>query len=405
MPLLYVEKGPDKGARIEIHPDRPVVLGREAPGGVSLKDHLISRRHFQILRGPGGIRIRDLKSRNGTLVNGRRVAEEVLRHGDRIQAGDTVFTYLDTPGEAAGDPLVGRTLEGYRVERRIGRGGMGTVYRATQLSLARPVALKVLHPELTANRAFVERFLEEARAAAKLNHFHIIQVHDVGQSGPYHYLSMEFMDAGSVADLLRQSGRLPLEQALPVLRDAARGLEYAERAGIVHRDIKPDNLLRNREGATKIGDLGIAKWADATGFASQAEGVFGTPYYTAPEQARGEPVDHRADLYALGATFFHLLAGRPPYLGSEATDTLGRQAHGRLPSLRELRPDIHPDVARMTAGLLAKEPGERYPDATVLLKDIEEIERSVIRGGAAKPGRGTAPSREEVMRRLWKHAK
>ncbi len=405
MAHLVVEKGPDKGIRIEIHPDQPIVIGRETGPGTSLTDHLISRRHIHVVRGTGGIRIKDLGSRNGTLLNGRKVIEALLRPADRIQIGETVLTYYDVAPEASDDPFVGQVIAGHRIERLIGRGGMGTVYRATQLSLARPVALKVLHSNLTANRTFVERFLQEARASARLNHYHIIQVHDVGQSGPHHFISMEFMDAGSVADLLREQGKIPLELALSILRDAARGLEYAEKSGIVHRDIKPDNLLRNHEGATKIGDLGIAKWADSSGFAHQTEGVFGTPYYTAPEQARGEPVDHRADLFALGATFYHMIAGRPPTSGGSATDLLRPTPEDRPVPLRELRPDLHPDVGRMAAALLEREPKDRYPSATVLLKDIEEIDRSVLRSGATKPGKAGAPSREEVMRRIWKQAR
>jgi serine/threonine protein kinase len=328
---LVVEKGRSKGKALRLKPNGVVTIGRDASTTLRLVDAQASRKHVKVEAKLGEYVLEDLDSSNGTFVNGQRVQRHVLQVGDKVQVGDTLIYFLEettsedgTSGERKGE-LSGRELDGYRLGRLLGRGGMGTVYEAVQVSLERTVAFKVLARELTRDPALIERFVAEARAAGRLSHPNIVAVFHVGQAAagaqPIHYYSMEYMPGGSVDDLLTKEGRLPLQRSIPILFDAARGLEYAERQGLVHRDIKPGNLMLGADEVAKIADLGLATWQPG------AQEACGSPHYVAPEQALGKPVDHRADLYALGVTWYHMLAGDTPFTGQSAREVLLKQIH------------------------------------------------------------------------------
>lgn len=276
--------------------------------------------------------------------------------------------------------LTGKIVGGYLVRTPLGHGGMGLVYTATQLSLDRTVALKLLAPELIEDREFVWSFLWEAQVAAKLIHPNLVQIHDAGCAQGFLFYSMEYLPGGSLAALLNRVGRLPLTAGLRVARAAARALAWAEAHAIIHRDIKPANLLISAQGKVKVADLGISihrHRIPPTGVTR----TLGTPYYIAPEQALGKPIDHRADIYALGSTLFETLVGRPPFDSPTVGEVLHAKSTRDAPSLEEVLPGIPRCVARMVARMLARDPGERYASCRETLQVLEDTLRSLEKTG------------------------
>jgi serine/threonine protein kinase len=374
VPILIIEKGPEKGDSHILEPGTVLACGRDAGPHITLTDTMVSRRHFEIHEEKGVYVLHDLKSSNGTFLNDKPVKEPMtLTIGDKIQIGDTIISFLEEskPGKPAG--LIGKTVGGYEILDRIGRGGMGTVYKANQISLHREVALKVLSARLLARPDFVERFKHEARSAGRLNHPNIVQVYDVTSAQGLHVFSMEFMEGGSVQDVIGKNGKIPWAEALDMLVDAAQGLVFAEKHEIVHRDIKPDNLMLTTDGRVKIGDLGLAT-SNAEGTGKDANGsIFGTPHFISPEQAQGQEVGHAADLYSLGATFYRILSGRTPFLGEQVQGIIRQQIVDEPPPLRDLAPDVPQAIAGVIARLMKKNPADRYASATDLLEDLEAI--------------------------------
>ncbi|MDC3307473.1 protein kinase, partial [bacterium] len=255
-------------------------------------------------------------------------------------------------------------ITGYQVDRLLGRGAMGDVYLSTQESLDRRVALKVLKPKLAGDQVFVQRFKDEARAAARLNHPNIVTVFDVGQAGDHYFLSMEFMAGGSIEARLEELGPLPWREALDVLRDSAAGLVYAESRGIVHRDIKPENLMRNQDGVTKIADLGLAVQVEQETVDSSGGKIFGTPHFIAPEVAKGQPADARGDLYALGVTAYRVLSGKTPFEGPTSRDILRAAMTEEPARLGTLVPGLPARLEATVHRLLEKDPDKRPPSAS-----------------------------------------
>lgn len=265
-------------------------------------------------------------------------------------------------------------IPGYRVLRQLGRGGMATVYLAMQESVDREVALKVMSPTLLADPTYGERFLREARIAAKLHHPHVVGIHDVGRCGDYFYIAMEYIVGGPV---LHDDGKpRDVPFTLRVVREMAKALHYANSKSFVHRDVKPDNILLREDGSSALTDFGIARANDSSTRMTRTGAVVGTPHYMSPEQARGRGLDGRSDLYSLGIVMYELLIGRVPY---HAEDSLAvgimhiTQPLPQLPAeLRALQPLL--DL------LLAKEPEQRFQDGAAVAAAIETIERRLERG-------------------------
>jgi hypothetical protein len=394
MPLLRVETGPQKNQAFALRPPGPYRLGRDVDADFPLFDRRVSRNHFRIDMSDEGYRITDLESKGGTFLNDARVESALLATGDRIVAGRTLFTFLlDAPT----DPLVGRHLGGYKVLERVGRGAMGTVYRAQQLSLDRVVALKVLSDELARDSDFGALFIREARAAGELSHPNIVRVYDVNMLDGILFYVMEFMARGSVDDLLRREGALTVQAALKVAAEAASGLVYAEEAGIVHRDIKPSNLMVHESGAVKIGDLGIATRSGDRSGTQRHRGITGSPHYMAPEQALGRPVDGRADVYALGVTLYQLLAGVPPFRGDTLKELLYAHIQEMPRDIRALRRDVSDPVAALLKSLLEKDPTKR-PNALAAKQALETLEAEEGRRRSRAPAR--RPRRPRKVLRL-----
>jgi serine/threonine protein kinase len=280
-------------------------------------------------------------------------------------------------------------IPGYRVMQPLGRGGMASVYLAMQESVEREVALKIMAPQLSADPTFGERFLREARIAAKLHHRHVVSIYDVGVYNGFHYCTMEYLPGGPV--MKRGSPPLALKPALRCVREIALALHYAQTKGFIHRDVKPDNILLREDGSCVLGDFGIARAADSGTLMTKAGSVVGTPHYMSPEQLRGREIDGRADLYSLGVVFFQLITGRVPF---EASDSLAigiMHMTAPLPQLPSEYRALQPILDRM----LAKEPGDRYQTGAEIDAALAEVERQLAsaRADTPAPPTGEAPTR------------
>jgi eukaryotic-like serine/threonine-protein kinase len=261
----------------------------------------------------------------------------------------------------------------YQIEDRLGAGGMSTVFLATDSVLERPVAVKLLAEHLAEDADFVARFRREALSAARLQHPNIVQVFDSGRDpeSQRHYIVMEYVDGPSCADLLREHKMLDLEWTIHLLRDSCHGLDYAHRAGVVHRDVKPGNLLVNREtNTTKLADFGIAKAAEQTRI-TQVGAVLGTAAYLSPEQARGEEAGPASDIYSLGVCAYQFLTGRLPHEYSSLTELALKQQQEPVQPITALRPDVPLELDEAVRLCLERDPGSRYRSALEMGQALE----------------------------------
>ncbi len=284
----------------------------------------------------------------------------------------------------------GARLAQYEVVRPAGEGGMGVVYLARDTDLDRPVAIKVLRPAAVADAAPEgltgaagddptvlapaapeARFLREARSAARLNHPNVAAVYHVGRAGGVTFIAMEWVDGHSLAEHLRASVFLDWREATTAARDAAAGLAEAHRAGVVHRDVKPANLMRTPAGAVKVVDFGLARLHDAPADLTRAGTVLGTPTYLSPEQCRGERATAASDVYALGCTLYHLLTSRPPYAADDVAGLIYQHLAEPFPDARRLTDDVPAAVLAVLARATRKDPADRYPDAAAMHADLD----------------------------------
>lgn len=304
-------------------------------------------------------------------------------------ASPTSASYLDTAAWAIAHPLrdlTGVTLGDYQVERLLGRGGMGEVYLARQTSLNRPVALKVLRPELLAKQNYLSRFEAEATAVAKLNHPNIVHIYALGLEDGVRFISMEYVPGTNLRDYVTKKGALDYPLALSIMRQAAVGVGVAGELGLIHRDIKPENLLLTKKGQVKIADFGLCRDLDASPLDLTQPGVtMGTPAYMSPEQAQGLAVDHRSDLYSLGATFYYMLTGMTPFRGETALVVALKHVREVPPSISVHRPDIPAELERLVMKLLAKAPADRYQTAAELLRDIARVREAMHAPSGLQP--------------------
>ncbi|HLU65818.1 MAG TPA: protein kinase [Kofleriaceae bacterium] len=307
------------------------------------------------------------------------------------------------PADDPEDPalLVDTVIDGrYHLTSLVGRGGMGAVFLAEHVTIRRPVALKLLQPSLAAIPELARRFEREAFAIGRIDHPNCVSVMDFGRLGDGSlYLVMEYLDGRSLGDAIEAEGRIPARRALHILRHVLRGLGHAHHAGIVHRDVKPENvILVEHEGVpefAKILDFGIARFlrdtppdaAEGEERLTQAGIAFGTPAYMSPEQAVGDPVDPRADLYAATVMLFEMIAGRPPFHSADKLELLGMHAMKQPPRLSEVRPDalIPASLDELVAIGMAKKPAERFADADEYIAAIEDVLRERLDGDFASP--------------------
>ncbi|HXQ62909.1 MAG TPA: Stk1 family PASTA domain-containing Ser/Thr kinase [Acidimicrobiales bacterium] len=279
-----------------------------------------------------------------------------------------------------------RVLSGrYELSHLVARGGMAEVYRAHDRLLDRPVALKVLFPELSVDRAFVERFRREAQAAANLSHPNIVPVFDWGEDGGTYFIVMEFIDGRALSSILRTAGPMHPDRAAEIGADVAIALAYAHRHGVIHRDVKPGNVLITEEGTVKVTDFGIARAVNTEESLTQTGAVMGTATYFSPEQAEGMGVDARSDIYSLGVVLFEMVTGRPPFMGDTPVAVASKHVRENPPTPREINPSVPPDLEAIILKCLAKSPEYRYATGDDLRVDLLRFREGRAVGAVAPP--------------------
>ncbi len=278
--------------------------------------------------------------------------------------------------ESPADDLSGRQLGDYRLLRRLGRGAMAEVYLAEQASLNRQVAFKALKRSLATDHTYVKRFQREAQAAAALVHANIVQIHEVGCIEGVYFIAQEYVQGVNLREWIARNGAVDLRLALLILRQTASALGKAAEQGIVHRDIKPENIMLARSGEVKVTDFGLARVTDPKEGVdlTQVGMTLGTPLYMSPEQVEGKKLDPRSDLYSLGVTCYHMLAGSPPFGGETALAVAVQHLKKKPDPLENVRPDLPPALARIVHKMLAKDPDSRYQSSRELLRDVRQLQ-------------------------------
>jgi len=266
-------------------------------------------------------------------------------------------------------------IPGYKILGKLGAGAMAIVYKAKQLSLNRMVAIKVLPKRFSENAEYVERFYKEGQAAAKLNHNNIVQAFDVGEAGGYHYFVMEYVEGKTLYEDLAAGKVFGEDEALDIIIQVARALNHAHSCGLIHRDVKPKNIMINTAGVVKLADMGLAReTADIEAAQTEAGKAYGTPYYIAPEQIRGKiDIDGRADIYGLGATLYHIVTGRVPFMADDPANVMRKHLREQLIPPDHINTSLSAGISEVIEVMMAKRKEDRYSNVEELLADLKAV--------------------------------
>jgi serine/threonine-protein kinase len=336
---------------------RPERLDEERLAHALISRGLITREEIQQCRGgeeddagPGALLSRLVKCGFLTLNQARRASQEL-------------------------DSLLGQQIPGFQLLDKLGQGTMGIVYKARQLSMNREVAVKVLQPRLAANRAFIERFTREAHVAARLSHNNVVQAFDVGSAGSLHYFVMEYVKGTTIKQEVEEGKVYGEREAVEIVLQIAQALQHAHRRGLIHRDVKPANIILTLDGAAKLADLGLARQTNDLALDQAERGMtIGTPFYISPEQIRGEEtIDIRADIYSLGATLYHMVTGQPPFPGKVVDTVLRDHLDKELTPPDHLNTSLSAGVGEVIEFMMAKDRDQRYPAPGDVIIDLECI--------------------------------
>jgi pSer/pThr/pTyr-binding forkhead associated (FHA) protein len=405
---LVVTAGAAAGKRLALEDE--LVIGRAVSGdGMLSDDHELSRRHARVARDADGqLTIEDLGSANGTFVNGERIRDpRPLRLGDSVRIGSSSLQ-LTQVGQAPAAPAVeaatpppqapappkpsappaaaprsspapappsadlsglpsalpaGSIIAGCRIEEVISHGDMAIVYRAEELALQRPVALKLIHPERSGEERFRERFQRESKVAAAIDHPNVIPIFDAGDEDGVLYLTMRLVEGTDMRALIAAEGRIEVLRAARIIRQVGAALDAVHAHGMLHRDVKPSNVLIARHDHVYLSDFGLAKRAEAVGGLTRQGSIIARAEYVAPEQILGEPADARSDIYALGCLLFETLTGEAPFAGWRDGPEALAHLNAPLPSPVELCPDLPREFDDVVRRAMAKDPNERYASA------------------------------------------
>jgi hypothetical protein len=320
------------------------------------------------------------------------------------RAGNLSETLLVPPSTATNTPApagapgvgawVGKLLGKYQVTHLLGVGGMGVVLKAHDPLIERDVAVKVLADHTATDPTALGRFLSEARAAGKVNHPNVVSIYEICQQEGMTYLVLEFVSGGSLEERLAGHRALPVFEATQVMIDACKGVGAAHAAGLIHRDIKPANFMRAADGSIKVADFGLAKSADGSGKEfTQAGTVVGTPFYMSPEQCEARPLDHRSDIYSLGATYYTLLTGKRPFANSETVPQLMyAHCHSPAPDPRAVNPAVPPVCSQIVGRAMAKATGDRYQSTAEMLVDLQAVVAALSGGSATVANTAIQPA-------------
>jgi serine/threonine-protein kinase len=319
--------------------------------------------------------VKEALDRQKQLVgNGRATLGEIL-----VDLGFLTRTQLNrlqgNSEDSGGRPA--QQIPGYQLQKKIGAGAMAVVYKAKQVSLDRIVAVKVLPKRLSKNAEFVERFYREGKAAAALNHNNIVQAIDVGEAAGFHYFVMEYVEGKTVYDELAEAKIYQEAEAIRIVRQVAEALQHAHDRDIIHRDVKPKNIMLTGSRVAKLADMGLARAAsDLEAAMAEAGRAYGTPYYISPEQIRGEVnIDHRADIYSLGATFYHMVTGRVPFEGPTPSAVMHKHLKEPLTPPDHINTRLTAGTAAIVEKMMSKNREQRYPSGRELIEDLDLVAR------------------------------
>jgi serine/threonine protein kinase len=335
--------------------------------------------------------------------------EEVstVANGETERLADALRSSQPAPAAPARQPLsleIGSVLGRCLLLEKVGQGAAGMVFRGIHRSFNIPVAVKVLRANsLEVDAAAFQCFRREAQLLAKLNHPNIVRVWDFEDDPEFPYLVLEYVEGFSLAELIQQSGRLQAHRAVRIVRQTAMGLEAALQLGIIHRDVKPGNILLTRDGNVKLADLGLAVLvADLTGTGQRSEGMAGTAAYMSPEQAAsGATVDHRSDIYALGATFYHMLTGHLPFTGRSAMEMLLKHAREPLVPPSEVVPGLDERISRLVVRMMAKKPQDRVQTYAELLAELDQVHQNDDSSGTVNPPSTSSRANPKRGSSIW----
>jgi serine/threonine protein kinase len=394
---LTVIAGLDKGRSFDVPSDAKLQIGRSQSTQTRLTDPHVSRVHCELEVHGDRVTVVDAKSAAGTFVNGKRVTQQHLRHGDVIQVGDTqlLFQAADLadqstlpPVDVRAKPAVPRSLESlsgqmlshYEVGTVVAKGESGVVFRARDTQSNQEVALKVLQPEFSQNDADMQRFVRAMKTVLPLRHPNLVQLYNAGRTGNYCWMAMEYVDGESLTRVIQRigiAGMLDWRYGLRVAIHIARALDFASKHQIIHRNVAPPNILiRSQDKLAKLGDLMLAKALEGT-LAQQITRpgeLVGEVRYMAPERTRGtSDVDGRSDIYGLGATVYALLTGRPPFEGTSLPETIMKIRQSDPEKPRKYQLAIPEAFEGTVLRMLAKRPDERHQTAADLLSDLERV--------------------------------
>jgi len=360
MPRLFCQAGKDIGQDFPIVHN--MILGRKNDCAIIVDDDKASREHAKIFKEGGAFYVEDLSSSNGTYLNDIQIDKRRLNFGDKIRIGRTILAFLADPVQN----LEGQTVAGFKIEKNLGARGIGIVYRARQIKLARIVALKVLDKDFAEDPAFVDRFIKEAQAAGKLRHNGVIQVFDVGHEGDMYYVCMEYVSGKTLREAIKEEGALPLARALENAKTIAEALKEAHDAGVIHGELNPANIILTKEGMAKIAELGIPKNPDPA-----KKDVYALNYLS-PEEAMGLGVTAQSDIYSLGISFYEMLNGSPPFVARSAEEIIEKHRKEAVPDLSETRRNIPKIVGLMIKKMCLKNLQNRYSTMSEVLEDIKK---------------------------------
>lgn len=303
--------------------------------------------------------------------NHRSLADILLSNGYVTQ------TQISRARTTADEQRVMQQIPGYQIISKLGSGAMATVFKARQMSLDRIVAIKVLPKRLSENKEFVDRFYMEGKAAARLNHPNIVGAFDVGEASGYHYFVMEYVEGQTVFDDIAEGKPYSEKQSLSIILQVCRALVHAHENGLIHRDVKPKNIMITPTGIAKLADMGLAReMGDQEAAQAEAGKAYGTPYYISPEQIRGElNIDFRADIYSLGATFYHMITGRVPFEGASPAVVMHKHLKEELIPPDHIIPTLSSGVSEIIEVAMAKDPKNRYASTKDMLSDLEAVDR------------------------------
>lgn len=287
----------------------------------------------------------------------------------------------------------GQHIPGYTVLGKLGAGAMATVFKARQVSLDRLVAIKILPRKFTSDPQFIERFYAEGRAAAQLNHPHIVQAYDVGKAGEFHYFVMEYVEGSTVYDQIIARKRYNEAEAIEIILQVALALEHAHDKGLIHRDVKPKNIMMSKAGVVKLADMGLARAiSDREAAEAEAGKAFGTPYYISPEQVRGErDIGPPADIYSLGCTLYHMVTGRVPFEGKDPSEVMKKHLKAAPVPPDQINQKLSAGLCEAIEMMMAKRREDRYQSCRDLITDLKLIQKGEKPAIAHKPITGAAP--------------